>query len=122
MSLSNHVFVAIFISAWQSSRFSQTNINSGEIDSILIEHRGDTLFPSSRKLSNEKVKHFTHDWNKASSIGPCKYLPKYHLKVYHKDGTIRGFRANGKTIKEKDDYGFQMKDENYFEKLWESTK
>ena len=121
LTLCLSALVALPIIAWKSSYWSQTTINITEVDSIVISphFKPDSL---SRKLSDAQAKQFTEDWNDAKSIGPCKYAPKYFLSVYLADGTQRGFRVNGKTIKEKTDYGFQMKKEDYFEKLWENAK
>jgi hypothetical protein len=113
----------IFIIAWKSSNWSQTEINIAEVDSILISPHLNTD-SLSRKLSDDQAKQFTEDWNDAESVGPCKYISTHQLTAYMKDGTKRGFRANGKTVKEKtkNDYGFRMKEEDYFEKLWANAK
>ena len=115
-SLCLGAFVAILFVAWKSSNFSkvpQTEIDIAKVDSILI---------GTSKLSDDKAKQFAEDWNDAKPVGPCKYIATYLLTVYQKDGTQRHFRANGKTIKEKNDSGFRMKEEDYFAKLLESTK
>jgi hypothetical protein len=120
ISLCLGALLAFSIIAWKSS-YAQTTINITEVDSIVIRayRTADTI---GRKLTATQSKQFAEDWNRAKSVGPCKYASTHRLTVYMKDGTKRGFRANGKTIKENNDYGFKMKKQDYFEKLWEGAR
>ncbi|CAN5738910.1 hypothetical protein BH11BAC7_BH11BAC7_09900 [soil metagenome] len=123
LTLCLFALLAFPIIAWKSSYFSQTTISISDVDSVVInDTKSDSLYLPSKKLTAAQIKQFADDWNKAKSIGPCKYLPQYRLTVYLNDGTQRNFRANGKTIKEKTDYGFRMKEENYFKHLYENAK
>ena len=70
-------------------------------------------------LSKSQTNRFVRKWNNSYPIGPCKYIPKFTLTVKMKGGENRDFMINGKTIKERNDYGFKLIcGDNYFESIF----
>jgi len=97
-----------------------SNVNKIEIKNNPLGR--DKLPAETRQLTTEQSKLFVEKWNTSESIGLCKYLVHYWVYVTYKDGSQRTFRINGKTIKEKNDYGYSIEDEKFFDNLWNSSK
>ena len=83
--------------------------HSGQADSIkTITH----MF--NEAMTNDLIDRL----NNSKSTGPCKYIVLYWLDVYLEDGTKRTFRINGRSIKENNDWCFDIKDSDFAENLW----
>jgi len=73
-------------------------------------------------LTIEQAKAFANKWNNAKVKGPYKFIVQYWVDIDLKDGHIRTFRINGEIAKETNDWGFDIGDKGYIEKLWTETK
>lgn len=102
----------------------QTPIDNELVDSVVISKgTNDSAHDLvTKKLSSEISKDLIDRWNEASTIGPCKYISNYKMNVYLKNGEIRVFRINGGTMKESNDWGFDIKDKSYFDHIWRDGK
>jgi len=106
--LSLSIVCAIFACtpAPANERSTKKELKISDVDSISV---GNQLQDSTAlTMVEEDLKTFVMKWNKAESIGLCKYAPEHWITVYLKDGTQRTFRQNGETIKEKNDECFNM--------------
>jgi hypothetical protein len=82
----------------------------------------DTLLTMEKQLSPVQVLEFVQKWNDSRPKGTCKYITRYALEVTLKDKSKRTFRVNGASIKETTDYGYDLGDTTYVEKLWTGIK
>ena len=82
----------------------------------------DTAYSLSYKLSIQQSQRFTEAWNSSSSTHLCKYYPSYWVTVILTDSSRRTFRLSKKTIKENNDYCFQVDDSTFIERLWEDVQ
>ena len=69
-------------------------------------------------LNDSMIEDLIDRLNKSNSIGKCKFYNLYWLNIYYTDGTIRTFRINGSSIKENNDWCFNIKDSDYMVNLW----
>jgi hypothetical protein len=100
-------------------------IDISSVDYIVIKnHSGqpDTIKTITKRLTPSQTKMFSEKWNNAKSKGPCIYLPTFYVDIFFKDKTKRSFRVNGQSIKESNDYCFDIGEEKYFDKLWTALK
>lgn len=82
----------------------------------------DTAYSLGYKLSAHQSQRFTEAWNSSTSIGLCKYYPSYWVTVILTDSSRRTFRLSKKSIKENNDYCFQVDDSTFIERLWEDVQ
>lgn len=117
---------AIFTACGQTKSIGDKQaIDLATVDFIEIRnHSGqaDTIQTIRKRLTTEQTKLFVDKWNIAKSNGPCKYIVLYWVDITFKDKTKRTFRVNGKNIKEKNDWCFDLSDSKYIEQLWTKTK
>src|SRR6202007_1259502 len=100
LSIFLFLVLTLSLTACLSSVKKESKLDIDAIDSILIstnQLNNDTL-TSTKKLTQNTVPQFVSAFNSSSSIGPCKYFPKYVITVYQKDKTKRTFRTTGTTI------------------------
>jgi|JI7StandDraft_1071085.scaffolds.fasta_scaffold79961_2 hypothetical protein len=71
-----------------------------------------------KELTNDQAKNLVDKWNNSKSKGPCKFGLQYWLFVTLKDGTTRTFSVNGQSIKEDDDWCYDISDEQFFKNLY----
>jgi hypothetical protein len=100
-------------------------IDSAAVDHIVIRNSnstGDFEENIHQLLTSEQQRIFVEKWNTARSRGPCKYIARYWIDVYFKDKSKRTFRLNGASIKERNDYCYDIGDDKYGEKLWNEAE
>ena len=71
------------------------------------------------KLSDLMVEKLTDKFNNSSSEGFCKFIVLYWVKIDFTDGTVKTFRINGDSVKENDDWCYDIKDSDFLERLWD---
>lgn len=88
------------------SNGSKAEINLADVESITI---GDGLEDSTAiTLVRSDVITFVNKWNSSTPKGMCKYRPEHWFIVKMKDGSTRKFRQGGETMKENNDYCFDV--------------
>lgn len=111
--------IAIFI---VNTAFTQEKkkITISEINYIEIHKNESGQRNPTHKLTSEQLKDFVNKWNDSKGTGICKYWSNFNITVYSKNNLIpRKFRTNNNSIKENNDYCFDVGTEKYFEKIWE---
>ena len=116
------IFVTTLTSCGQTKSIGDNQtIDFSAVEYIEIRnHSGqaDTIQTIRKRLTIEQSKNFVERWNSAKSNGPCKYIVLFWVDIKFKDGTSRTFRINGKNIKEKNDYCFDIGDNKLIENLY----
>lgn len=118
------IFIATLTACGQTKTKSTGDkqpINFSTVDFIEIRnHSGqaDSIKTVFKRLTSEQTKVFVDKWNNAKANGPCKYIVLFWADITFKDGTKRTFRINGKSIKEKNDYCFDIGDNKLIENIW----
>lgn len=118
------IFVLTLTSCVQTKTQSiddKQTIDFSMVDFVEIRnHSGqtDTIQTVRKRLTNEQSKKVVDSWNNAKINGPCKFIVLFWVDIKLKDGTTRTFRINGKNIKEKNDYCFDIGDDELIENLW----
>jgi hypothetical protein len=74
------------------------------------------------RFTPEETKAFVDKWNKASSGGARKFITRYWIDVFFKDGKKRTFRLSGRYIKERTDWCFELGDPSFHEAIWNARK
>ena len=97
-------------------------IDISTIDHVVIKKFTGEADSTIKQLTYNQAKILANDWNTSKAIGPCIYLPTYYVVIFLQDGTQRSFRANGQSIKENNDWCFEIGETNYFDKLWAEIK
>ena len=69
-------------------------------------------------MTNELIDRF----NSSKSVGPCKYIVLYWLDFYATDGSKRTFRVNGQSVKEKNDWCYNIKDSDCIGNIWKELQ
>jgi hypothetical protein len=95
------------------------------VDNIKIRNHSvqeDTLPILTKQLASEQIKKFVDKWNTAKSIGPSIFVAHYVINITLKDGSTRTFRINGQSIKENNDWCFDLGDTKFIEQLWNETE
>ena len=104
---------------------AKQSIDLTTVDFIEIRKQSgqaDTIQTNRKRLTNEQNILFVDKWNAGNSNGPCKFIVLYWVDITFKDKTKRTFRVNGKNIKEKSDFCFDLGNSKYIEQLWRKTK
>ena len=94
------------------------DIELATIDNVELrkhQYQKDSLNINLKLLNGEQSKWLVDKWNNAKSKGLCKYIPIYWLTIHFKDGSKRTFIINGQSIKESNDYCFDLGDNLYLE-------
>ena len=114
-------FLALCGHTEPKSSIDKKTFDTSEVSSIaILKVTGppDTIKCVWKYLTEEQIKSFADKWNSASDKELRKYLPTYKIAVYFKNDSTRNFRVNGQYIKEDNDWCFDFKDKDYFEKLY----
>jgi len=101
------------------------NIELAAIDNVELrkhQYQKDSLNINLKLLNGEQSKWLVDKWNNAKSNGICTYIPTFWLAIHFKDGSKRTFRINGQSIKESNDYCFDLGDNLYLDQLWTKTE
>jgi hypothetical protein len=112
------IFAATLTACGQTKTKSiddKQSVDFSVVDFIEIRNQSgktDTIQTVPKRLTNEQSKIFVDSWNNAKPNGPCKYIVLYWVDITFKDGTTRTFRINGKNIKERNDWCYDLGD-NY---------
>jgi hypothetical protein len=115
------IFVlAYFLNSFIKEKYFEfCNIDSDSVDCVVLYKFSIDSCSDSIVLSKNQTERFIRKWNNSYAVGPCKYIPRFTLNVRLKNGIIRKFLINGKTIKETDDFGYRfLCDENFFKSIW----
>ena len=102
----------------------KSTVNFEDVDRIEIKNNpfGQTSEKIELKeLTNDQAKLLVDRWNNSKSKGLCKFGLQYWLFVTLKDGTKRTFRANGQSIKEGNDWCYDIGDEQFFKNLYSNA-
>jgi hypothetical protein len=100
---------------------NELRINTKSVNRICIAaycSPNDSCRGTPYQLNNTMAEDLIERLNKSNSRGPCIYYPEYLLHIYFKNGTQRDFRINGSSIKEINDWCFDINDSDYFKNLW----
>ena len=98
----------------------KVTIDLTTVDSITIKRHQDinhTIVHRPIKLTDTQVKTIIDKWNNADSKGLCKFLPVFEMTVYTSDKKTRNFRINSKSIKEDNDWCYDLGDTDYITNL-----
>lgn len=74
-----------------------------------------------KELTKEQAKILVDKWNNSKFKGLCKFGLQYWLFVTMKDGSKRTFRANGQSIKEDNDWCYEIDEEQFFKNLYSNS-
>ena len=104
---------------------NKENIDLTTVDNIELRkhlYQKDSLNLNLKILTGEQSIWLVDKWNNAKPKGLCKYFPTYWLRIHFKDSMERTFRINGQSIKESNDYCYDLGDSKYLEQLWTQAK
>lgn len=103
------------------SNFEKSKIEIEEVDFIEINNKPEQLdtIPVQKKfLAEQQKEEFVNKWNNSKSVGLVKSITRYFITVHFKDGSSRRFKGSEQCLKEGNDFGFDLGDNKYLEKLW----
>jgi hypothetical protein len=95
------------------------------VDNIKIKNQSvqeDTLPILIKQLTSQQIKIFVDKWNNAKSMGPSIFVALFMIDITFVNGSKRTFRINGQSIKENNDWCFDLGDSKYIEQLWNETE
>lgn len=96
-------------------------IDEGEVQKIEVTNHCSPLDSCqflTFQLDEEMASDFIQTLKQAPALSLCKFSPKYMIDVYLKNDSVRTFRSALIAIKEDNDWCFEMKDQNYVERIW----
>jgi len=108
----------------KNSSHERIEIDFNKVNVIEIKNNplgNDKTEAKLKQLTTEQSKQFVDIWNTSESIGLCKSGIQYWIIVTFKDGSKRTFRVNRQIIKENNDNGYSIKDEKFFDNLWNKS-
>lgn len=98
---------------------SLSNKKEIKIDSVdFIYMKKNQNDQDSVRLNFEQTKMFVDKWNDSKSIGLCKYISEYWVRIILKDGSARTFWINSANIKENNDWTYSTGDSLFIASLW----
>jgi type IV pilus biogenesis protein CpaD/CtpE len=101
----------------------KVTVDLEKVDSITIKRHQEinhTIVHKPIRLTDTQVKTIIEKWNNADSKGLCKFLPEYEMTIYTSDKKIRNFRINSKSIKEDNDWCYDLADNDFVINLLEA--
>lgn len=116
--------IGIALSIYRLTRGNELQIDVSNVDSAVIEKYSlsDTISYKPKRLTETQLNSFAEKWNDCGDMKLTKYLSKFRIHLYLKDGTVLGFRCNGKAVKQKNDWTCDFDDDHYFDKLYSEAK
>jgi hypothetical protein len=72
-----------------------------------------------RSIPFERLELIINEMNISKEIGLTKFLPKFKLTFTLKSGETRTFRMTQNTFKERDDFTYEFRTENFADSIWQ---
>ena len=112
------LIIAVLFSCGQTSKSlnDKVKIELASVDSITIKRHQDinhTIVHKPIKLTADQANTIIDKWNNADSKGLCKFLPDFEMIIYTSDRKTRNFRINANSIKEDNDWCYDLGDNNF---------